>query len=75
MSKLTRMSGKEVVSTLKKFGFREIRQKGSHIILKRTTSEGEIGCVIPLHSELAIGTLRGILRQAKVDVEEFVRKL
>jgi len=44
-------------------------------ILKRTTSEGKIGCVIPLHSELAIGTLRGILRQAKVDVEEFVRKL
>jgi len=75
MSKLTRMSGKEAVSILKKFGFREIRQKGSHIILKRTTSEGEIGCVIPLHSELAIGTLRGILRQAKVDVEEFIRKL
>jgi len=75
MSKLTRMSGKEAVSTLKKFGFKEIRQKGSHIILKRTTSEGEIGCVILLHSELAIGTLRGILRQAKVDIEEFVRKL
>ncbi|MGB6371802.1 MAG: type II toxin-antitoxin system HicA family toxin [Atribacterota bacterium] len=48
MSKLKRMSGKEAVSILKKFGFREIRQKGSHIILKRTTSEGEIGCVIPL---------------------------
>ncbi|PKP55514.1 hypothetical protein CVT91_15540 [Candidatus Atribacteria bacterium HGW-Atribacteria-1] len=75
MSKLKRMSGKEVVSILKKFGFREIRQKGSHIILKRTTSEEEIGCVIPLHSELAIGTLRGILRQAKVNIEEFMRKL
>lgn len=35
MSKLKRMSGKETVSTLKKFGFREIRQKGSHIILKK----------------------------------------
>ena len=75
MSKLKRMSGKEVVSILKQFGFREIRQKGSHIILKRTTSEEEIGCVIPLHSELAIGTLRGILRQAKVNIEEFMRKL
>jgi len=75
MPKLKRMSGKEAVSILKKFGFREIRQKGSHIILKRTTSEGEIGCVIPLHSELAIGTLRGILRQAKVNIEEFMRKL
>lgn len=75
MSKLKRMSGKEVVSILKKFGFREIRQKVSHIILKRTTSEEEIGCVIPLYSELAIGTLRGILRQAKVNIEEFMRKL
>ena len=39
MSKLKRMSGKEGVSILKKFGFREIRQKGSHIILKKTTSD------------------------------------
>ena len=37
MPKLKRMSGKEAVSILKKFGFREIRQKGSHIILKKTT--------------------------------------
>jgi len=75
MPKIKRMSGKEAIGVLKKFGFREVRQKGSHIILKRITSEVEIGCVIPLHSELAIGTLRGILRQAKVDVEEFMRKL
>jgi len=58
MPKLKRMSGKDVIS-----------------ILKKTTLKGEIGCVMPLHSELAIGTLRGILRQAKVDVGEFMRKL
>lgn len=34
-----------------------------------------MGCVVPLHRELAIGTLRGILRQAKVTVDEFIEKL
>jgi hypothetical protein len=40
--------------------------------MKKSTSEGEIGCVIPLHKELAVGTLHGILQQAKVTVEEFL---
>jgi len=40
-------------------------------VLKRQTPEGEIGCVVPLHRELAIGTLRGILKQARVTLEEF----
>jgi predicted RNA binding protein YcfA (HicA-like mRNA interferase family) len=39
--------------------------------LKKQTTEGEIGCVVPLHKELAVGTLRVILRQAKLSVEEF----
>jgi len=50
-----------------------VRQRGSHVILKKQTSEGEIGCVVPLHRELAIGTLRGILKQAKLSVEEFMK--
>jgi hypothetical protein len=44
----------------------------SHVILKKQTSEGDIGCVVPLHKELAIGTLLGILKQAKLSVEEFL---
>ena len=35
----------------------------------------EVGCVVPLHTELATGTLRGILRQAGVTPEEFIEKL
>ncbi|MEI6451254.1 MAG: type II toxin-antitoxin system HicA family toxin, partial [Actinomycetes bacterium] len=38
--------------------------------MKRQTPEGEIGCVVPLHRELALGTLRGILKQARVTPEE-----
>lgn len=52
-------------------GFVQIRQRGSHVVLRRERPEGAVGCVVPLHKELAIGTLRGILRQAGVDVDDF----
>ncbi len=42
---------------LKAWAFRQIKQRGSHVILKKQTREGAIGCVVPLHDELAIGTL------------------
>jgi predicted RNA binding protein YcfA (HicA-like mRNA interferase family) len=35
----------------------------------------EIGCVVPLHRELKVGTLSGVLKQAKVTVEEFIKNL
>ncbi|MBZ5704622.1 MAG: type II toxin-antitoxin system HicA family toxin [Acidobacteriia bacterium] len=47
----------------------------SHVVLKRSLPSGTIGCVVPLHPELATGTLRGILKQAGVSPEEFVAKL
>lgn len=64
MPKLQRVSGQEAIRALERLGFVQARQQGSHVVLKRTTPYGEIGCVVPLHRELAIGTLRGILRQA-----------
>jgi predicted RNA binding protein YcfA (HicA-like mRNA interferase family) len=72
MPKLFRVSGQETVRALEKLGFVQIRQRGSHVILKKQTTYGDIGCVVPLHKELAIGTLRGILRQAKISVDEFL---
>jgi len=51
------------------------RQQGSHVVLKKQTTDGEVGCVVPLHRELAIGTLRGLLRQAKVTPDEFMDSL
>ena len=65
-------SGKEVVSILTKhFGFHFVSQKGSHVKLKRQTDAGEIGTVVPMHHELAYGTLRGVLELARVDIKEF----
>jgi len=75
MPKLRRVSGEEVVRALERLGFVQVRQRGSHVVLKRRTAEGEIGCVVPLHRELAIGTLRGILRQAEITPDEFMDNL
>ncbi|MEW6570548.1 MAG: type II toxin-antitoxin system HicA family toxin [Nitrospirota bacterium] len=75
MPKLQKVSGEIAILTLEKLGFKRIRQRGSHVILKKQTSEGEIGCVVPLHKELAVGTLRGILKQAKLGIDEFMKNL
>ncbi len=75
MTRLTRTSGEKTARALERLGFKRVRQRGSHVVLKKQTSKGEIGCVVPLHKELAVGTLRGILRQANVDVDEFLEHL
>ena len=75
MPKLQKVSGEAVIRALEKFGFQQVRQRGSHVILKKQTSEEEIGCVVPLHKELAVGTLRGILKQARLSVDEFIKNL
>ena len=75
MVKLHRVSGEETIRALERLGFSRIRQRGSHVVLKKCMGEGDIGCVVPLHRELAIGTLRGILRQAGVTPKEFLEAL
>jgi len=62
MPKLRRISGEEAIRRLEELGFQRARQRGSHVVLKKQTANEEIGCVVPLHKELAIGTLRGILK-------------
>lgn len=75
MPELRRVSGQEVIRALEKLGFEQVRQRGSHVILKKRMPTGDVGCVVPLHRELAIGTLRGILRQAGVTPDEFLNNL
>jgi len=55
--------------------FVTVRQRGSHVVLKKETPKGYIGCVVPLHQELAVGVLRSILRQAGITPEEFMENL
>jgi predicted RNA binding protein YcfA (HicA-like mRNA interferase family) len=62
--KLPAISGKDLVAILCRRGFREVRQKGSHVSLEKSTEAGTWKTVVPLHKELAKGTLADILRQA-----------
>ncbi|OHC71170.1 MAG: hypothetical protein A2045_08080 [Rhodocyclales bacterium GWA2_65_20] len=71
MPKLPRVSGAAVVRALENLGFEKARQSGSHVIMRR----GSKGCVVPLHSEVKVGTLAGVLRQADVSVDEFIAAL
>lgn len=75
MPKLPHVSGREAIRALERLGFAQVRQRGSHVILKRTAHQRTTGCVVPLHPELATGTLRGILKQAGVSAEDFVAVL
>jgi predicted RNA binding protein YcfA (HicA-like mRNA interferase family) len=52
-----------------------VRQRGSHVVLRKETRHGVIGTVVPLHDELKIGTLKGILKLAQVSEKDFKRYL
>lgn len=71
MPKLPRVPGAEAVRALERLGFVKVRQSGSHLVMRR----GDRGCVVPMHRELKVGTLAGLLRQADVSVEDFVAAL
>jgi predicted RNA binding protein YcfA (HicA-like mRNA interferase family) len=71
MPKLPHVSGREAVRAFERLGFVQLRQKGSHLIMRR----GAVGCVIPMHREIKIGTLTGILRQAGISPKEFIGAL
>jgi len=60
------------VRALAKVGFSEVSQRGSHLKLRDSTGKTVI---IPMHRELARGTLRSILRQADLSVEAFIELL
>lgn len=84
MPKLPRVSSIETIRTLEKLGFVQVRQRGSHIILKKQLSAeeaekrgvNEVGCVVPMSRKtLAIGTLKSILTQSGVSTEEFIKYL
>jgi predicted RNA binding protein YcfA (HicA-like mRNA interferase family) len=75
MPRLPRVSGAAAIRALERLGFVQVRQRGSHVILKKRTPAGDVGCVVPLHAELAPGTLRGILKLAKVDIDDFRKYL
>ena len=72
--KLPVVSGSETVAALSKIGFRVDKQSGSHILIRRIVSP-HLRLSVPNHPELAKGTLRTLIRQAGITVEEFTELL
>ncbi|MCC5605966.1 type II toxin-antitoxin system HicA family toxin [Nostoc sp. CHAB 5834] len=73
MSKLPSISGRDCAKALENVGFYEKRRESSHIILRRDEPFTQV--VVPDHQELAKGTLRAIIRDADLTVEEFIALL
>jgi predicted RNA binding protein YcfA (HicA-like mRNA interferase family) len=71
MPKIPRIGSRECLAALQRMGFIMVRQKGSHMFLRR----GASGCVVPNHKDLRVGTLSGILKQAGVSLDEFMKNL
>ena len=73
MPALRKVSGEKAVKILcNKLGFSVSGRVGSHVRLSKQTPEGK---VVPIHHKIKIGTLKSILKLAKVDEEEFSKYL
>jgi len=73
MPKLPVLSSDDVIKVLRKFGFRVHRQTGCHIHL--LNEERRLLVTVPNNRELAKGTLISIMKQAKVERDEFISKI
>jgi predicted RNA binding protein YcfA (HicA-like mRNA interferase family) len=74
MAKLPIIAGRIIIAVLERLGFRVVRQRGSHVVLRRVGRSTDI-CVVPMHREVAAGTLRSVLRQANLTPDEFLAAL
>ena len=79
MPKLPRVKASKAIQALERLGFTKVSQKGSHIKMRKQLNDEnktKLSCVVPLHNKtLAVGTLKSILNQADVSVEEFIKNL
>lgn len=70
--KLPLLSGRQVVKALERLGFTEVHRKGSHVKMKHL--DGRL-IVFPFHDEIDRFTLKGALRDAEVELEEFLKNV
>jgi len=71
MGELRILSGRNTCKILEKYGFHEVRRRGSHVVMQRRTDAGTVTVPVPDHPELAIGTLLSIIRQSGIARTEF----
>ena len=79
MPKLPQVSGSKLVGLLQSLGYEVIRQRGSHIRLRKTTPVGEHNITVPTHKVIAKGTLSDILNRISlwnnIPKESLIKKL
>jgi predicted RNA binding protein YcfA (HicA-like mRNA interferase family) len=73
--KLPVISGADLIRALAKFGYVTVRQNGSHVRLRHANDPQRAPVTVPLHPEVAFGTLRRILRDAAISVDELLAAL
>ena len=73
--KIPVLSGEELIRALGKFGYVRVRQKGSHVRLRHPSDPRRKPVTVPLHPTIARGTLRNILRDAQITVEQLTAQL
>ena len=71
MPKLPVLSGKDVCRILSLHGFREVRRRGSHIVMQKKAGISTITVPVPDHKEVRIGTLQAIIRQSELSRDVF----
>jgi predicted RNA binding protein YcfA (HicA-like mRNA interferase family) len=74
MTRLPLLSGREIMKILSKNGFEVVGRKGSHVRMKKITSDGVLITVIPDHKEIPVGTLKSIIRQSGLPEDVFREK-
>lgn len=79
MPKLLRVTASKAIKALEKLGFTKVSQKGSHVKMRKQMNDEpntRLSCVVPLHKKTsAVGTLKSILNQANISVDEFIENL
>jgi len=73
MGRLANISGKDAVKAFQEAGWQVVGQVGSHVVLSKTGLR--VNLSIPQHKELSVGTLRALIRNAGITVEEFLELL
>ena len=73
MGRLNNISGKETVKAFQRAGWQVVGQVGSHVVMTKPGSRANLS--IPQHQELSVGTLRALIRNAGMTVDEFLELL
>lgn len=73
MGKLANISGKEAVKAFKKVGWQSLGQVGNHLVMIKPGVR--VNLSIPQHKELSVGTIRALIRNAGITVDEFLELL